>query len=336
MANDRASFETEEFMQAIGSVIDDGFCLCEIIRDGEGRPVDYRFLQTNRHFEAMTGLPDARGRTALELVPDLESHWIEIYGQVVAERVPRRFESESAPMGRTFDVYAAPAEPPGCFTLVFRDVTPLKRAEAEREAALVEARQLLEELNHRVMNSLGVIASIISMEARSRKDGDGRRALKRVEARLQAVATLYGELTRSSSIDSVDAAPYLDRVLAALSASIGGEGFVELTADIAPVRLSTQKAVPLGLIVNELVTNSYKYAFPSGAGGGTVSVTLRHRDGTHELRVSDDGRGMGKAPASVTGLGQRLVEAFVQQIGGEREVTTGPGGTSVTIRFPAD
>jgi PAS domain S-box-containing protein len=335
VSNDLAFDWDERAMRAIGSFVDDGFCLCEMIVDDAGRPLDYRFLDINRHFEAMTGLADAKGRTALELVPNLERHWIETYGRVALAREPLRFESDSDAMGRTFDVFAAPAEGKHRFAIVFRDITRLKRAEAEREAALVEARQLLLELNHRVMNSLGVISSIIAMEARDRPDGDGRQALNRVGTRVQAVARLYQELTRSDGIDAVDAAAYLDRVLTALVDSIGCGESVRLTWEIAPVRLTTEKAVPLALIVNELVTNCLKYAFPDDA-GGSVAVILSAEGERHALSIADDGQGMAQSSLEDGGLGQRLVSGFVQRIEGELELTTGRTGTRITIRFPAD
>jgi PAS domain S-box-containing protein len=118
--------------RAVNAVIDDGFCLCEIILDADGRPEDYRFLSVNNRFSEMTGLSQADGRTALDLVPQLERHWIDTYGRVALDRTPVRFQSASDALGRVFDVYAAPADPPGRFTIVFRDVTAHLRSERER------------------------------------------------------------------------------------------------------------------------------------------------------------------------------------------------------------
>ncbi len=326
---------SSELLDAMSTILDDAFCVCEIILDAEGRPVDYRFIEINQHFEAMTGLSDVKGRTALELVPGLERHWIETYGRVALERVPLRFQNGSERMGRFWDVYSAPIDPPGRFTIVFRDVTALKTAEAARERALAEARRLLAELSHRVTNSLSMISSIIAMEARGRSDGNGRQALMRVQARLKAVAQLYALLTRSGSIDTVDAADYLGRVLQALAGSIGEDGRTPLRWQIEPVELSTATAVPLALILNELVTNSLRYAFPPGT-SGTVTVTLTREAERLALRVADDGQGMGsKRQPSEGGLGGVLVGAFVEQIGGVTDLTTGAGGTAITVRFPA-
>ncbi len=313
--------------------LDDGFCICEIITDAEGRPVDYRFLQMNPQFEEMTGLHGARGRTALEMVPDLEHVWIETYGRIALEGQSQRFQQSSEAMGRHFDVYAAPIEPYGRFAIQFRDITETTRVEAEREAALAEAQHLLAELNHRVMNSLGTISSIIAMESRAREEGEGRQALRRIHARVQAVANLYRRLNASGSTDSVCTRDYLDQITDGLAASIGRED-IRIEARITPMRLSTRIAVPLGLIVNELVTNSLKYAFGPDA-PGTVTVTLDHDEtGGLRLEVRGDGHGLDPQPRSDSGIGQKLVRAFATQLGGDPVIESGPGGTVVSLRFP--
>src|SRR6187551_1288786 len=125
--------EHEANLSALFQEIDEGFCLAEIVLDADGYPCDYRFLEVNPQFEAMTGLQDAAGRTALELVPDLERHWVDTYARVGLGREVLRFEQGSDAMGRWFDVFATPVEPHGRFGLVFKDMT-------ERHAAEVALR----------------------------------------------------------------------------------------------------------------------------------------------------------------------------------------------------
>jgi PAS domain-containing protein len=115
--------ESEARFRALFSAIDEGYCLCEMVLDPDGRPVDYRFLEANPQFEAMTGLHGAVGRTAFELVPGLEPRWVETYGRVALGGEPIRFQQGSEAMGRSFDVFATPVEPRGRFALVFNDIT---------------------------------------------------------------------------------------------------------------------------------------------------------------------------------------------------------------------
>jgi PAS domain S-box-containing protein len=135
-------------LRQLFDVLDEGYCLCEIILDDEGCPVDYRFLEANPLFETMTGLANAVGRTAHELLPDLERHWVDTYARVALGSEPIRFQNGSEVMGRWFDVFAAPVAPRGRFALVFRDVTARRREEAEMRQAQAETEAFRQQLTH--------------------------------------------------------------------------------------------------------------------------------------------------------------------------------------------
>jgi PAS domain S-box-containing protein len=128
--------------RALFEAIDEGFCIVEMLFDADGRPVDYRFEEANPAFEAMTGLRGALGRTARELVPGLEPFWFETYGRVALTGEPVRFENESVPMGRWFDVHASRLGGPGSrkVAIVFTNITARKEAEAERARLLAAER----------------------------------------------------------------------------------------------------------------------------------------------------------------------------------------------------
>ncbi|MGG6241020.1 PAS domain-containing protein [Nodosilinea sp. AN01ver1] len=115
--------------------LDEGFCLCQMLLNPEGAPVDYRFLEVNAVFESLTGLQQPVGKTARELVPDLEETWFETYGRVAIDRQPIRFEQQSVPMHRWFDLYAFPMGKPEhhLFGILFRNITIRKIVEQERE-----------------------------------------------------------------------------------------------------------------------------------------------------------------------------------------------------------
>jgi len=129
--NERALREREERYRTLFESIDGGFCILEMIFDGQDRPVDYRFVEANPAFERHTGLVGAIGRTARELVPDLESHWFEIYGKVALTGEPTRFVDHAQPMGRWFDVYAFRVGEPRDrqVALLFNDITERKGVE---------------------------------------------------------------------------------------------------------------------------------------------------------------------------------------------------------------
>jgi PAS domain S-box-containing protein len=130
--------ESQVYYRALLNSIDQGFFVCEIILDDHGKPVDYRFLEMNPSFEEQTGLKHAAGKTARELVPNLEPHWFEIYGRVALTGEPVRVSEGSAVMGRWFDVHAFRIGGEGSLKVaaLFTNVTERKRAEEEREELL--------------------------------------------------------------------------------------------------------------------------------------------------------------------------------------------------------
>ena len=177
--------------------------------------------------------------------------------------------------------------------LAIEDVS--ERVRLEREHAIAHERigMLMQELTHRVKNSLQSIAAMVMIEARIHKSGEGKAALERVSHRIDALGQLYAKLSKSDTVEAVDAATYLDDLCRDLVASVDREGdrAIVLKTDIESVLLPTDRAIPIGLIVNELVTNAVKYAFP-GKSNGTITVVLKREPGELLLTVADDGKGV--------------------------------------------
>jgi two-component sensor histidine kinase len=326
---------TEQKAAGFISMIDDAFCICEIVVDSEGMARDYRVLETNPAFAQVTGLGSAIGRTALELVPTLEPIWVSRCADVALNGRTQRFQDRVEALARDFDVFAAPLDPPGHFALIFRDITLDRRERADHARALERARRMLDELSHRVMNSFSVMSAIVSMEVRNHHDSESLRPLTSLRDRVKALAALYKTLNDAGSVDRMQADLYLRDILAGLQTAMT-ETQIDFAVRIAPVVLPADTAVPLGLILTELVTNALKYAF-AGRSDGRISVDLR-REGTEMvLRVGDNGCGIapGRAGARGPGTGSKLISAFVTQLDGTSETETSARGTTITLRFPA-
>ena len=169
---------------------------------------------------------------------------------------------------------------------------------------------------------------MVMIEARSHKSGEGKAALERVSRRIAALGHLYSKLGEADTFEAVNAATYLDELCRDLIASVykDGDAFIMLKTDIESELLPTDRAISIGLIVNELVTNALKYGFP-GEAKGTVMVTLKRAPGELRLTVADDGQGLDPRGAD-SGLGGRLVDRLAQQLGGQVERKSdsrGPG-----------
>lgn len=218
--------------------------------------------------------------------------------------------------------------------LAMEDVTERRRLEVERDRALDHSNRLLDELNHRIMNSMSMIGSVISMEGRTLSDDECKAAFMRMRSRIEAIGTLYRTLSRTAAVDSVKADGYLTEIIRdAVTAMEVSPGAIDLDILIEDISLSTRIAVPLGLITNELATNSLKYAY-EGRDKGTLGLrVVTEKDGV-ELTIWDDGPGIDENARVDSGLGQKLVEAFVQQLGGALNRTSGKDGTRHILNIP--
>ncbi len=193
------------------------------------------------------------------------------------------------------------------------------------------ASLLLEEMSHRVKNKFAVISAIIALQGR-RSSPDVRRALEDVACRVQVIASVHNYLQLSRHDGRIDMTEYLTGLCESLQAAFDtSERAIALTCSSARVLLPPDKALAVGLLVNELVTNAFKYAF--GKEGGAVAVTLSDAGQSLVLTVSDDGKG---CPAEQQqGLGTRLVLSFSEQLGGTAVWKNGAQGCTVEIEFPA-
>ncbi|MFZ0496541.1 MAG: histidine kinase dimerization/phosphoacceptor domain -containing protein [Methylocella sp.] len=219
--------------------------------------------------------------------------------------------------------------------LAIEDVTERARLEREHAAAHERIGMLLQELTHRVKNSLQLIASIVMTEARSVSSAEGKAALERVSHRIVALGQFYSKLTEADTFEAVDAATYLDELCRDLIASVyqDGDTFIMLKTDIESELLPTDRAISIGLIVNELITNAVKYGFP-GEAKGTIMVTLKRLPGELRLTVADDGQGLDPRRAD-SGIGGRLVNAFAEKLGGRVERKSDSRGTAVHLILPS-
>jgi PAS domain S-box-containing protein len=217
---------------------------------------------------------------------------------------------------------------------VATDITERKRAEEQINTSLREKEVLLKEIHHRVKNNLQVISSLLSLQAKQITDKDAQVAFEESRRRIRTMAIVHEELYRSRNIADINLAEQLARLTDELMRSLGREG-VHAVVDAEPVFLQIDKAIPCGLIVNELVTNAYKHAFP-GQRSGTVTVRLHRKDETMlELSVHDDGVGFppDKDFRKVPSMGMVLVNALTQQLSGTLTLDE-KGGTSFIIQFP--
>jgi len=206
-------------------------------------------------------------------------------------------------------------------------------ASRDRFAALAAERELLlREVNHRVGNSLQIIASLLHLQANSSTQEDVKAALTNAMGRVAAVAQVHRRLYTSHDLKSVMLNQYLDALLEDLRRSAEGNKMSRLTLQAAAVEIDPDRAVAIGIIVNELVMNAVKYAYPDGA--GPIHVELTADNDELLLSIADEGVGFnGKSDPRSTGMGQRIVSAMAAKLCASVERDEAHAGTRIVLRF---
>ena len=301
---------------------------------------DMTVVTASKAFLTMFGITqaEARGRRVSELgqhqwdVPALRH----LMDKVLPENKPfENFEIEDVFPGlgrRVFNLNARKISQPGNHAhrmlLVFEDISDRKQRERD-------ALSLTNEISHRIKNNLQIIVGLISFEVRSTPKPcvQGYRSM---QLRIGAIAQLYDLISHSSHSGAVSLDGYLREIATSVSASLlGMASQIGIHVEAEPLEIDPERAVPFGLLVNELATNAIKHAFPQGS--GRVVLSAKQVGGDIELVVADDGIGMqetsaAKAPEK---RGADYVAIFVRQLGGSiLAPDTTRAGTTVTVRFP--
>lgn len=346
---------SEERYRRLFASIDDGYCLLQMILDDNGETVDYRFLEANSAFETHTGLAGAVGKTARELVPDLDDSWFRRYGRVAETGETARFEDYAPAMNRWFEVYATRAGPAELrqVALVFKDVSERKRNEANRaelfalesaarreaEAATRLRDEFLATVSHELRTPLTSIlgwAQMLQLDGLSAEQR--RHAIDTIERNARAQAQLIEDLLDVSSIlagklrlevQTVNIREIVEAALETVRPAAEARG-VRLQATLASGATVMGDPQRLQQVVWNLLSNAVKFT----PRAGRVQVLVERRDSSVEIVVADTGKGIApefqphvferfrQADGATTrrhgglGLGLSIVRQLVEMHGG--------------------
>ncbi len=220
-------------------------------------------------------------------------------------------------------------------SLIKQNEEKLQLRETQLRHSLAEKETLLKEIYHRTKNNMLVIISMLELQAQDLAYENITEVFKETENRIRAMALVHEKLYQSQSLSEIDLGSYIREVVTSLVNHMAPEGKIGLHFDVQSAPINIDYAVPLGLVINEIVTNSLKHAFPAQR-KGMVSVRLRQeRNNTILLDVEDDGVGLatGIDLGSATSFGMQIVSALIRiQLKG-RVVLDGSNGTRYHIRF---
>jgi two-component sensor histidine kinase len=218
---------------------------------------------------------------------------------------------------------------------VNHEVTERKQAEIQLKKSLKEKEILLQEVHHRVKNNLQIISSLLDLQADTMEDPRIIKLLKENQGRVHSLALLYDNLSQSRNLARIDMNEYIHDIVAYLFSFAGNpEDRVTYNLDIAFLSLGMDVAIPLGLILTELVFNALIHAFP-GDRHGEIGIHLsRQKDNEIILKVWDNGIGLPEKPGTAEdeSLGLQLVSLLTKQLSGQLDVQS-TGGTSFSLTF---
>jgi PAS domain S-box-containing protein len=302
--------EREERYRTLFESIDEGFCIIEVIFDGD-QPVDYRFLELNPAFARHTGLKDALGRRIREMVPDLETTWTAAMGLVATTRESTRFTEHAEPMDRWFDVFAFPVGMPEQrrVAVIFTDVTERMALERDREAILERERRAREAaeaflavMSHELKTPVTTIYGTASLLSRSPDREDLRELLGDIQDEAEQLRRIIDDLLVLSGVERglLNLAPEpillqreIPEVVADIQRRFPGVTFkMVVPPGIPPVTADT---TALRQVLYNLVSNAAKYA---GA-DGPVTIAVEDHGNRIAVAVLDEGPGVGDDPAAL-------------------------------------
>ncbi len=337
LANTRLT-EREHEYHSLFTFMLEGSALHTILTGPDGAATDYVIDDVNPAFEKSLGMKreDVIGRPASQVYGISPPPYLETYTRVALTGKAETFESHFTPLGKFFRISVySPA--PQRFVTTFEDITQRKHDEDLITQSLHEKEVLIREIHHRVKNNFQLIMSILNLQQRHITSEILVREFLDAKNRIRAMAMIHERLYRSENLTQIDLSSYIQVIIRDLLASYPYSGArIRLDLSLDPLEIGIGQAVPCGLIINEIVTNTLKYAFPAGfAGEPALGVDLRVSDGKAvSITLRDNGVGIPEdiRPESATTLGLSMVNMLVQQLNAGIAIDRDKG-TRCVLRF---
>jgi PAS domain S-box-containing protein len=308
----------------------------------------HRFLRINAAFDPfVTGTGEVIGLSFAEAFPKAAQLIVPLLDKVFETGEPHytpdepfQVERQGAMQEAFFTFIYAPwfnrKGRIGGVMMLAHETTERKRSEDRLKKSLLEKQVLLQEIHHRVKNNMQVINSLMNLQAAKIKDQNLLASFKEATSRVHVMALIHDHLYRSENLSEIDLGAYIDQLTQSVLRMYKAKGVgVQVRTD--HIHLDMDQAIPCGLIINELLTNALKYAFPGDRQGVFAIEAFNSDDATQvTLIIGDDGIGLPEDVDihGINTLGLKLVHGLVNQLGGTVEIGRPEKGTRYTIRFP--
>ncbi|MBZ2164575.1 PAS domain S-box protein [Methanobacterium spitsbergense] len=332
---EKALINSEKRYRTLYSSMTEGLAFHKLIYDDSYDPVDYEIVDVNSAYEEILGISrkEILGKKASAIYGTDKAPYLEIYYEVAQKGNPTHFETYFEPMDKHFSISVfSPSI--GTFATIFEDITERKIAEEQLKKSLAEKEVLLREIHHRVKNNLQIIASLLHLqEGCIDKKDMVVDVLKESQGRVKSMAMVHEKLYQSPNLTEINFKQYIEKLVYDILCTYGIKiGTIKVQLDIEDTNLNIDTAIPLGLVINELITNSVKHAFPKSE--GTITIKLKSQPENMAITIADDGIGLPKdiKLENPEKLGLQLVQSLVNQLDGDLKLNT-DNGTEFKITF---
>jgi PAS domain S-box-containing protein len=331
--------KSELHYRSLFTHMNSAFAVHSMIFDSSGNSIDYIFLNINASFEMLTGLKKEQviGKRVTDVLPGIENdpvNWIHMYGDVVKTGKSIMFEQYNQNLKKYFQVVAYRLFEDQ-FACIFNDITDRKEKENIMNESLKEKTTLIRELYHRTKNNMQIICSFIQLQRFYSNSEEINSSMYEIENRIQSMALVHEKLYQSKNLSSISLKNYIEDLVNFISGSyqINRDDII-IDTDLDEIEVVLDIANPVGLMINELLTNCFKYAFPQKK--GCVKIILKEET-DHLLRITVMDNGVG-VPSSINlkninSLGLQIVSSIARdQLHGTIEFMTDNGFTC-TVTF---
>jgi len=304
---------------------------------------DNKVLNINNSFENMFGFSkeELKGKDIDEFIVPKEERGkvprmpLKEYATESFNREAKRLTNE----GDLIDVFIAAIpvyvddEPIAGFGM-YIDITEEKEYEEEITSSLKEKKVMLKEIHHRVKNNLAIVSGLLQLQMYESDDPLIHDTLEESERRIQTMALIHEQLYNSDSLGSISCDTYIGDLVETIRNTIGSDQNVSVTTEIESIELDIKRAVPFALLINEVVTNSFKHAFDGENDNNTITIRITEENWQVQAHLSDNGQGLpdGLEPEMSDTLGMNLIDNFAQQLEAEWEMGS-DNGTYVNLQF---
>jgi len=316
----------------------EGVALHELIYDEQGNQIDYIIRNMNPSYAELLNLKpeETINHRASEVFPSNGLPYLSVVSEVLRTGVPITIEDYFVQLNKYLHISIFSLEP-GHFTTVLLDITHLHEIQNQLQSALDEKEVLIKEVHHRVKNNLQSIIHLIENQMDVVKDKQSKMAFLELKNQAYTMALVYDQLNRAKQLSKIEMKHYLEELTMSISEAFHRSDAILATVESDEIWMDVSLAMPCAMIMNELITNVHKYAFPPGTPGDHhLWIRLLKKEHHYELFVRDNGVGTSQPLEldKLTSSGLQLVKLWVvHQLGGVLLIN-GQGGFTIEISFP--